>query len=93
MVSSSIQSLALSEKFGGKNKEKTEHNDITEIRHDVLPSHTTNFPEDKERKKPNDLRLVVVPFKADKQIEPSELSPLIQKRKKFFDNEKLENEK
>ena len=47
VVSSSIQSLALSEKFGGKNKEKTEHSDITEIRHDVLPSHTTNFPEDK----------------------------------------------
>ena len=32
-----------------------------------------------------------MPFKADKQIEPSELSPLMQKRKKFFDNEKLEN--
>ena len=34
----------------------------------MLPSHVSNFPEEKEKKKPNDLRLVVVPFKADKQI-------------------------
>lgn len=93
VASSSIQSLALSEKekFGSKIREKTDHSDITEIRHDVLPSHVANFPsEEKQKKKPSDLRLIVVPFKADKEIEPSELSPLMQKRKKFFENSKSE---
>ena len=55
---------------------------------------STLEPEEKKRPfKYDDLRLVVVPFKGDKTLEPSEHSPLLQKRKKFFENQALEVKK
>jgi hypothetical protein len=42
------------------------------VKHNQLPSQAANLAlEEKQKKKTNDLRLVVVPFIADKPLEPS----------------------
>ena len=59
------------------------------MKHDRLPSQKSNMgieEKEKKRKFAVDLKLVVMPIQGEKTLEPSEMSPLLQKKKKFFES-------